>query len=89
MVDFDASTPQLRAVKNWLDAFITLDMKNVEPLLSKNFQYHPFPETADISKESGGKYLERFGGALSAASKAEVCPASENHPQAQTNIHCS
>jgi len=72
MVSLDASTPQLRAVKNWLDAFASLDIKNVEPLLSKNFQYHPFPETADIPKEAKEKYTERFGGVLSAASKLEV-----------------
>jgi len=72
MVDLDASTPQLRAIKNWLDAFISLDIKNVEPLLSKNFQYHPFPETADVPKEAKEKYMERFGGAVSVASKAEV-----------------
>ena len=38
MVNVDASTPQLRVVKNWLDAYTSLDTKNLEPFISKNFQ---------------------------------------------------
>jgi len=73
MTDFDASTPQLKAVKNWLDAYCTLDMKNVEPLISKNFQYQAFPETPDIPKETGKIHIERYRDIFSAASKFEVC----------------
>ena len=85
MVDFDASTPQLKAVKNWLDAYCTLDMKNVEPLISKSFQYEAFPETPYIPKETGGRHIERYKDMLSAASKFEVCI---QHPSSsQADIH--
>ena len=71
MSNFDAS-PQLTLVKNWVDAYISLDIKNVEPLLSKNFQYHTFPETTDLSKEAKERHIERYREMLSAVSKLEV-----------------
>jgi len=72
MVELDASTPQLKVVKNWIDAYCTLDMKNVETFISKNFQYQALPETADLPKETGGRHIERYRGLLVAASKLEV-----------------
>ena len=72
MVDLDASTPQLKAAKDWVDAYCTLDMKNVEPRISKNFQFHTFPETTDIPKEAKGRHIERYREMLSAVSKLEV-----------------
>jgi len=85
MVELDASTPQLKAVKDWIDAYCTLDMKNVEPLVSKNFQYQAFPETADLPKETKEKHIERFGGMLAAARKFEVrIQAYENRSKTST-----
>lgn len=72
MVELDASTPQLKVVKNWIDAYCTLDMKNVEPFISKNFQYQGLPETPDLLIETGGSHIERYRGLLVAASKLEV-----------------
>jgi len=77
MIDFDArvlSTPQLKAVKDWIDAYLALDINKVEPLASKNFEYQPFPETTEFLKESKEKHPETFGHfKFAAASKFEVC----------------
>ena len=72
MIDFNASTPQLKAVKDWIDAYLTLDINKVEPLASKNFEYQPFPETTEFFKESREKHLETFGQLLAATNKFEV-----------------
>ena len=72
MSSFDTSTPQLALVKNWLDAYLTLDIKNVEPFISKNFQFQTLPETTDIPTEEKEKHLERYKVLLSALSKIEV-----------------
>ena len=72
MVNFDASTPQLKVVKNWIDAYCTLDTKNIEPFISKNYEYQAFPEVADLPKEAKERHLERYGAMLAEASKLEV-----------------
>jgi len=38
MVDFDANTPQLRALEKLVDAYVSLDLNNLESILSKNYQ---------------------------------------------------
>ena len=83
MTNFDAS-PQLILVKKLLDAYLTLDIKNIEPFVSKNFQYHPFPETTDISTEEKEKHIEKYKEIFAAVSKIEVSiPASEDRLQAR------
>jgi hypothetical protein len=72
MVNPDVSTPQLKLVKDWIDAYLTLDMNNVEPYISKSFQYQAFPETADLSGESKEIHIERYNNMLAAASKLDV-----------------
>jgi len=70
MVDFN--TPQLKVVKRLLDAYCSLDMNNAQPLLSKNYQYLPFPENADLPKQTKEGHLKTWGGILSSATKFEV-----------------
>ena len=83
MVNFDAS-PQLKLVKNWLDAYLTLDIKNIEPFISKSFQYQAFPETTDIPTEEREKHIEKYKEVLSALSKIEVSiQGSEDRLQAR------
>jgi len=70
MVDFDASTPQLRLIKKLLNGYCSLDMSNVEPLLSKDYQYEPFPECAEFPKQTKESHLKLWGEVFS--SKTEV-----------------
>ena len=44
MVNIDASTPQLKFVKDMLDAYCTLDVTKAEPFLSKDFKFQTFPQ---------------------------------------------
>lgn len=61
MFDFDAS-PQLRAIKRLMDAYISLDINKVGPLISKDYQYQPLPGVADppegAKRSRAGKYKE-------------------------------
>jgi len=50
MSNFDISTPQLENIKRLIDACISLDMSNIEPLLSKKYQQQPFHEITDLPK---------------------------------------
>lgn len=68
----DATTPQLKAVKNLLDAYLTLDVKNVEPFISKNFTFQTFPKIADHPEEAKGAHFERYGTLLNLLKKGEV-----------------
>jgi len=70
MVDFN--TPQSKVVKRLLDAYSSLDMNNAQPLLSKNYQYLPFPENTDLPKQTKEGHLQMWGGMLSSATKFEV-----------------
>ena len=70
MVNFDTS--QLRVVKNWVGAYLSLDLKNVEPFVSKNFQYETIPEAIDVSREAKERHIERFGRILTGVNKMDV-----------------
>ena len=72
MTDFDASTPQLNVVKKWLDSYISLDIKNAEPLLAKNFQLEWFPKPSNIPDEPKKAHTEIWGARLSVMDKLEV-----------------
>ena len=76
MINFDAS-PQLALVKKWFDAYLSLDVKNVEPVISKEFQYQAFPETPEILEEKKEKHIEKYREILAAGSKFEVCIQAE------------
>ena len=59
MVGFD--TPQSKVVEKLLDAYCSLDANNLEPLLSKNYQYLPFPENTDLPKHTKESHLQTWG----------------------------
>ena len=72
MTDFDAS-PQLTLVKKWFDAYFSRDIQKVEPLISKNYQYHALPESMGLPKETREEHLQRIGATFPLFSKIEVC----------------
>jgi hypothetical protein len=72
MANIDASTPQLRAVKKWIDGFISLDISNLGVLISKNFKYESFPKIIDLPEQTKGSHIQWFGGILAATTKLEV-----------------
>jgi hypothetical protein len=70
MVNFD--TPQLKAVKNLLDAYASLDLNNVEPLISKNHHHESLPASTDLPKQSKEDHLQVWKGVFSSVNKFEV-----------------
>ena len=72
MSDFDTSTPQLKLAKQWSDAYCSLDIKNVEPLISKDFQYLTFPDTTGLPKEPKERHIERLGMMMTVLNKVDV-----------------
>lgn len=72
MANFEASTPQLSVIKKWIDAYTSLDVSKVEPLLAKNYQHQSFPESTDLPDETKGQHIQKWGEILAAAAKLEV-----------------
>ena len=72
MTNSDADTPQVEAAKKWLEAHFSLDIKNVEPLLAKNYQFQAIPESASQSKETREQHIERWRESASVLTKFEV-----------------
>lgn len=69
------TTPQLKAVKNLFDAYCTLDVKNVEPLISKGYMFQTFPKITEHPDEVKDAHFERYGKLLSSMAKLEVRPS--------------
>lgn len=72
MPDINATTPQLKAVKGLFDAYASLDVKNAEQYISKDFKFHTFPKIPDLPEETKGSHFERYGALLSYLMKVEV-----------------
>ena len=66
------TTPQLKAVKNFAEAYLTRDVKNLEPVVSRDFQFQTFPKIADHPDESKEAHFERYGPLLTLMTKIEV-----------------
>jgi hypothetical protein len=65
-------TPEVKLVQRLTDAYTTLDMNNVEPLLSKDYQFVMVPESADLPKHTKESHIRIWGQLLSAVNKVEV-----------------
>ena len=72
MTNSDASTPQVEVVKKWLEAYFSLDIKGVEPLLSKNYQYEAFNGITDHAKFDNAGRIATSQALLSGLTKSEV-----------------
>ena len=72
MVELDTSTPQLKAIKKLADAYVSRDVNNAEPLLSKDFQYEGFPESTDLPKQTKESHLQTWKEVLITVNKCDV-----------------
>jgi hypothetical protein len=72
MANSDASTPQLRTMKQWIENLVSLDMTKVEPLISRNFKYQSLPKTIDLPDQTKEAYMQWFGGLMALIVKPEV-----------------
>ena len=71
--NFDATTPQLKAVKNLFDAYLTRDLYNVKPFISKDYNFQTFPKIAGLPNEEIETHLMRYAPVFSLITKTEVC----------------
>ena len=72
LTNFNATTPQSEVVKNLIEAYVTLNLSNIEPFVSKDYKYQAFPKVADLPDEPKGKHIERYGAFFSLLNKVEV-----------------
>jgi hypothetical protein len=72
MANLDASTPQLKAAKKWLDAYSSLDASNLEPPLSKHYKHESFPKSIN-PEETKEEHIQRVDGYFQFVTKVEVC----------------
>jgi hypothetical protein len=72
MADIDTGTPEVKLVQRLADAYHTLDMKNVEPFLSKNYQFEVAPGSADLPKQTKESHIRTWGQLCSAVKRLEV-----------------
>ena len=54
------------------DAFSTRDINKVEPFLSRDYSYKPFPEVAELPDETKADFIETFGPLFISLAKLEV-----------------
>ena len=73
MSSLDATTPQLKVVKNFIEAYRTSSVKNIEPLISKDFKFSSFPTIPEHPDEEKEAHLERYAPLFSLVTKLEVC----------------
>ena len=73
MPSFDGTTPESKAVKNLIDAYLTFDLKNIVPLIAKDFKFLSFPAIPEHPDEGKEAHLERYAPLFSMFTKLEVC----------------
>lgn len=74
MTNNNATTPQLKALKELGDALASGNIKNAEPLLSKDYIFRTFPKVAELPDLPKEEYLQKMGAVFGAFAKVEVCP---------------
>jgi hypothetical protein len=72
MPNIKATTPQLKLVSDLVDAYFTLDIKNILPFVSKNYTYQTSPKVPDLPDAAKGDHLENFGRLLSLMTGMDV-----------------
>ena len=74
LTNFNATTPQLRAIENLFKAMVTLDTRNLTPFVSKDLKFQTFrAKIVSLPDKSPAEWLERYGNIFSSLKKVEVC----------------
>ena len=64
MADINTTTPQLKAVKRWIDAYASFDIQKIDSLFSRNFKHQTLPKSLGRAEETREDYIARLGGVL-------------------------
>ena len=68
----NATTPQLKAVDKFYEAYRTGDINNAGPLFSKNYTYKCFPENPAFPDMTKAEHIARIGPIFATLTKVEV-----------------
>ena len=72
MANINATTPQLQVFKSVVEAYMTRDLSNVAPYLSKDFKFQTFPKIADLPDLAKAEHVEKYGAIYRSFSKVDV-----------------
>jgi hypothetical protein len=72
MTDFPAPTPQLKVIKAALDGYLTRDISNAEPYISKDFKFRTFPKDPDHPDDAKEEHIKKYGPVFAAFTDAKV-----------------
>ena len=72
MSNFNASTPQIKVIKNMIDAFSSLDLGKFNTLFSKDYQYEGFNGITDLAHADNATRIATSQTLLSGLTKSEV-----------------
>ena len=91
MVNLDATTPQLKVLKQWADAHHSRDLNDAAPIFSKDFTLKMFPKSTVFPDLTREEYLQKYTVAFSLFTNVDVsalkpwttfeCPADVYNPQ--------
>lgn len=73
MITMDTSTPQLKLVKKWIDAYLSLDLREMDKVLAKGYKHEALPKTIGLPEETKEEYMKRYGELLPVFTKYNVC----------------
>lgn len=68
MVNINATTPQLKVVKEWLTAYTTRDVEKINSFLSKIYKY----ESARVVDQTKEEHIKKFSKISPSICKSEV-----------------
>lgn len=72
MTSLDATTPQLKALKDLTDALVSNNLDGAEPPLSKNFTFRTFPKVEELPDLKKDGYLQMCQAIFTTFSKTEA-----------------
>ena len=68
----NATTPQLKAVDKFYEAYRTRDVNNAGPLFSKNYTYTTLPKNPAFPDMTKAEHIARIGPIFATLTKIEV-----------------
>ena len=60
MVNINVTTPQLKVLQKCIDAYATLDISKVEPVLSKNYIHETLSKSIGLPDETKEEYVKSY-----------------------------
>ena len=72
MVDFDANTPQLKAVKKLIDTYLSLNIIDLESVLPKDYRYEAIPAIPEIPIQTKESHIQMWKEVYSLVRKQDV-----------------